>query len=155
MSAFVLSTLLRYYVPMLMTNALENELVTAKAPMSEDEVYIYTEGDCWMLAEALHLRGVGELTILGGHIPEHDWFHMVVRVAEDLYLDVLGLQTEAQLRKRWSWIYNKFELTQIHPKIMERFATKKLFPPLGDEAMLATAVERITEWWEELEYDLS
>lgn len=59
-------------------------------------VETYTEGDCWMLAYAIHRQtGWPIYSIAGGE-------HFVVRTPDRLYLDVEGISTLDELASRWA-----------------------------------------------------
>lgn len=65
---------------------------------------VYTEGDCWALAWAvfslLESEGLDDLAIytLG---EQASWWHVVVRVGEDTYLDANGLSSGAEQEAKW------------------------------------------------------
>lgn len=55
--------------------------------------YIFTSGDCWILAAELHsLTGLPLVAFTCGNDPS-DWNHMAVQVAEDTFLDIEGLHS--------------------------------------------------------------
>lgn len=65
---------------------------------------VYTRGDCWALAYAM-----SELMVAPGPSTYRlytlgttaRWYHVVMRVAEDLYLDADGLSSGQELEERW------------------------------------------------------
>ena len=105
---------------------------------------VYTEGDCWALAYAMSelMLPPGPSTLriytLGRTT---NWWHVVVRVGEDLYLDAYGLSTGAELEEKWgrklfgvlpcnheSWDGFKWLLNMdwnFEPRDTEAFATAR------------------------------
>lgn len=56
---------------------------------------IYTEGDCWKLAYALHERYGYEVYTFG--VSDDSWYHVAVKVDEDTFLDITGFSDEDEL----------------------------------------------------------
>lgn len=79
----------------------------------------YTNGDCWSLAWQIYRLGKQPhaLCTLGdkGDWVHGDWYHVVVKIGEDKYLDIEGPRTAKQLRKRWATPGMGFEITE-HPE---------------------------------------
>lgn len=72
--------------------------------ISEWDVGYYTNGACWSLAWQIY-RATPQphvICTLGDSKGwDQDWYHVVVKVGEDKYLDVEGLHSARQLKKRW------------------------------------------------------
>lgn len=69
----------------------------------------YTQGDCYILALALHRLGLGELIAVTDGSPVLDgrtsWTHMAVRTPEGYILDVDGLNDPSITLSNYGWEY--------------------------------------------------
>ena len=106
----------------------------------EDRDY-YTNGACWSLAWQLYRLSPQPHVIctLGdkGDWVRGDWYHVVVKVGPDKYLDIEGLRTARQLKKRWGIPGVGFEITE-HPEFKnatqyKRYVGGKAWRELVDE----------------------
>lgn len=66
---------------------------------------IYTKGDCWKLAYALHERYGYEVYTFG--VSEYSWYHVAVKVDEGKFLDITGFSDEGELARRYGEIVVK------------------------------------------------
>jgi hypothetical protein len=70
--------------------------------ITEEDVHRYTVGECWVLAWHIFQE------LAGRHQPRIIDFdeHVLVQLGEDdRYLDVRGIQTEAELRQVWTTVH--------------------------------------------------
>ena len=81
------------------TSASETIVRSVTDAVTEHDVMVYTEGDCWLLAWALHTVS-GLNIIVSGNL---DWWDHVALVTSDGYvLDILGWQTTEEWTESWS-----------------------------------------------------
>lgn len=71
-------------------------------PFDEYEMDTYTAGECYRLARALEQLGVGELTAVTTADKPNGWNHMVVKLPDGRYLDIVGIHTEDVLKENWA-----------------------------------------------------
>ena len=87
--------------------------------VSEEDRAYYTNGCCWSLAWQIYRLSSQPHVIctLGdkGDWAHGDWYHVVVKIGDDRYLDIEGIHTKRQLRKRWAVTAMGFEITE-HPE---------------------------------------
>ena len=62
---------------------------------------VYTEGDCWVLAWAIAQHLPESRVLLVGFPKTVQWFHVVVEVGENTYMDVTGLTNQEEIFKYW------------------------------------------------------
>lgn len=76
--------------------------------ISKDLEEVYTEGDCWRLAEALHHMTHCPIVMLGHQNETHpdtefDWWHMGVLIAPNMFLDITGIHDLHDLATSGTW----------------------------------------------------
>ena len=89
--------------------------------VTDRDIAYYTNGDCWALAWQLYrlTEKPHVICTLGdkGDWSSGDWYHVVVKIGPDKYLDIEGLHTAKQLKKRWMLDHAAFGFEiQEHPE---------------------------------------
>ena len=73
--------------------------------ITDEEETDFTEGDCGILARAIHRKTGWPLVLVSpngtGPIEEIDWDHMAVRAPDGRLIDAVGMSTEADFREYW------------------------------------------------------
>jgi len=84
---------------------------------------IFTTGDCWYFAfhlhKALKKRGIrNEIMLLGSDTVGYDcWYHVMVRLQDETYLDIRGPQDWNTVMKHWG--------ADVSGSVVDKSSTKK------------------------------
>lgn len=91
----------------------------------------FTQGDCWLLAWELHKRGGFPIFVLYDYdeavsymdvntpkseLAFQEWLHVVVKVDNDQYVDIRGVQSRSELESLWDG-----DLTKMPKKAVRGF----------------------------------
>lgn len=83
--------------------------------ITNEEEVDFTEGDCGILARAIHRKTGWPMVIVSrdssGSLDEIDWDHMAVRAPDGRLIDAVGMSTEGDFREAWGGA--KSQLTEI------------------------------------------
>lgn len=77
---------------------------------TEDEIFAFTEHDCFWLADKLNSRGFGEIIYsYDGNLTQEFyrtvgevWTHMAIEIEDGVFFDVEGVQTAESILKKYS-----------------------------------------------------
>ena len=144
-----------YSRSMRQTTTLDNELLIEASNCTAEEVEIFTESDCWVLAKELQDRGIGEIVGITEVSDSELWRHMAVALPDGYFLDAHGIQTKDQLLTRWSEYCENGEgrLTNYGTPTPERWSDltneQVGFRLSYNEDVLAVA-DKLEEWLEDL-----
>ena len=83
------------------------ELLLEISPCTDEEIDLFTAGDCWKLAHELYSHGVGKLVGIAESNNHSFWSHMLIELPDGTYLDAYGIQTEEQLLARWGGFFSE------------------------------------------------
>jgi len=70
--------------------------------MDEDVIDYYSNGNCHNLALALSFKHDFEVCVISLPQDPQQWYHVVVRIGTDEYLDVNGIFSEDELVNFWT-----------------------------------------------------
>lgn len=136
--------------------ATNNDLLLEVSPCSYDEITIFTEGDCWLLAKELHARGIGEVVgITEKENPEY-WCHMAVVLPDGNFLDAHGIQTKDQLMTRWTPFCARGKSALAHYDVSapgrweELTADQEDCHRLSEDEEVLEVADKLEEWLEDL-----
>lgn len=118
--------------------------IELSTPFDEFEIIQYTEGDCWMLARAMHkLTGWPIWWIGSEKLGETEgWCHVAVETPDGEMLDVTGAKSKEDFKKYWlksaiKWRYvDSYEELEVAPVRNFRKMVKGM-PPVWTDATMA------------------
>lgn len=73
----------------------------AEWPFDEDDIDVYTSGECYRLARQLEQLGAGTLVVIRPPGSDTAWNHMLVQLPDERYLDIEGIHTHAEIVAYW------------------------------------------------------
>lgn len=101
--------------------------------ISDEENEMFTGGDCGLLARELNKKTgdpVHAVGIRSKDTGEVEWQHMTVKTSEGRFLDVTGIQPEANLIKAWT---SHIELQPDEELVIEEIDEKEIESRLGKD----------------------
>lgn len=137
------------------TTTLDHELLIEASNCTAEEVEIFTESDCWVLAKELHNRGIGEIVGITEVSDSELWRHMAVALPDGHFLDAHGLQTKDQLLTRWSEFCENGEGTLTYygaptPERWSDLTNEQAAFRLSYNEDVLTVADKLEEWLEDL-----
>lgn len=102
--------------------------------ISDEENEMFTWGDCGHLAREIHQKTGYPVNAIGIRTPgqsEISWQHMNVKTPDGRFLDVTGIQPEANLKKAWG---SHLELEPGEEIVVEEVDEKRIEEYLGNTA---------------------